>query len=253
MGRMSGKVVLITGTASGMGLAAIRLFCKEGAKVVAGYNQTPIPEEVFEEAQDEEGEIISTRLTVWNEENWVKAVNLTVERYGKIDVLINNAGSAITDANLLDATIEEWKTDLDTNLVGPALGIKHVVPVMQKNGGGSIINTSSSAAFKAEKEVPPTYSTAKAGLAALTRAAASDFAKDNIRVNTVIPGAIYTCRVQDKGITLEEMQQQYADKAPLPPHAGGPEEIAKAYLYLASDDSKFVTGTELVVDGGMSL
>ena len=253
MGRVSGKVVIITGAAAGMGLEAAKLFVREGAKVIAGYNRTPIPDEAFVAAEGQEGELISTRLTVWNEENWVKAVDLALDRYGRIDVLINNAGSSITDSDLLDATYEEWKTDVNTNLVGPALGIKHVVPAMKQNGGGSIINTSSSAAFTAELNVPPSYSTAKAGLAALSKYAAAQFAADNIRVNTVIPGAIYTCRVQDKGITLEQMQAEYAAKAPLPPHAGGPEEIANAYLYLASDESRFMTGAELVIDGGMSL
>ena len=253
MGRVSGKVVIITGSAAGMGREAIRLFCKEGAKVIAGYNRTPIPDWVFQEAEEQEGEIISCRLTVWNEENWVKAVDLALEHYGKIDVLINNAGSSITDANLLDATMEEWKTDLNTNLVGPALGMKHVVPVMQKNGGGCIINTSSSAAFSPELNVPPTYSTAKAGLASLTKYAAAEFAKDGIRVNTVIPGAIYTCRVEKKGVSLEQMQEEYKDRAPLAPHAGGPEQVAQAYLYLASDEASFITGTELTIDGGMSL
>ena len=253
MGRVSGKVVIITGAAAGMGLEAVKLFVREGAKVIAGYNRTPIPDEAFEAAEGQEGELISTRLTVWNEENWVKAVDLALDRYGKIDVLINNAGSSITDSDLLDTTYEEWKTDVNTNLVGPALGIKHVVPVMQQNGGGSIINTSSSAAFTAELNVPPSYSTAKAGLAALSKYAAAQFAPDNIRVNTVIPGAIFTCRVQNKGTTLEQMQAEYAAKAPLPPHAGGPQEIANAYLYLASDESRFMTGAELVIDGGMSL
>ena len=253
MGRVSGKVVIITGAAAGMGLEAVKLFVREGAKVIAGYNRTPIPDEAFEAAEGQEGELISTRLTVWNEENWVKAVDLALDRYGKIDVLINNAGSSITDSDLLDTTYEEWKTDVNTNLVGPALGIKHVVPVMQQNGGGSIINTSSSAAFTAELNVPPSYSTAKAGLAALTKYAAAQFAPDGIRVNTVVPGAIHTCRVEKKGVTLGQMQAEYKDKAPLPPHAAGPEQIANAYLYLASDESSFMTGAELVIDGGMHL
>ena len=251
MGRVSGKVVIITGAASGMGLSAAELFCREGAIVLAGVNRTPIPEAALAAAKEAEGDIVPVKLTVSKEEDWIAAVKFAEEHYGKIDVLINNAGSSVCKGNILAATVEEWQADLMTNLVGEALGMKHCIPVMQKNGGGSIINCSSSSAVSPDMGVPPTYCTAKAGVLLLTKHCAMEFAKDNIRINSIIPGAFYTGMIQKLGLTHEQMSAMYAEKAPLPPHAADPIEIANAYLYLASDESKFVTGAEIAVDGGM--
>lgn len=251
MGRVSGKVVIITGAASGMGLSAAKLFVEEGAKVVAGVNRTPIPQEAFDVAAASEGELVDCKLTISEEDDWIRAVAFTLETFGKIDVLINNAGATCTASNILDETPEEWTHDLQLNLMGPALGIKHVVPAMRENGGGSIINTSSSSGYSPDMGVPASYCAAKRGLEALTKHAAIEFAPDNIRVNTIIPGAFYTGMIEKLGITHEQMSAMYTEKAPLAPHAADPIEIANAYLYLASDESKFVTGAELAVDGGM--
>ena len=253
MGRLSGKIAIITGAASGMGLEAAKLFCQEGAVVIAGVNRSPIPQDVLDAAKDMEGDIVPQKLTVANESDWIAAVQFAVDNYGKIDILVNNAGASVCATNILSETAEEWQTDIMTNLIGPALGMKHVVPVMQKNGGGSIINTSSSSAFTPDMGVPASYCTAKAGLQSLTKHTAMEFAKDNIRVNSIIPGAFYTGMIQKLGLTHEQMSAMYVEKAPLPPHASDPIQIAYAYLYLASDESAFVTGAALAVDGGMTV
>lgn len=251
MGRLSGKVAIITGAASGMGLEAAKLFAKEGAKVVAGINRSPIPQEAFDEVAGYEGELVGCKLTNSIEEDWVAAVAFAVERFGRVDVLVNNAGATCTASSILDETPEEWAQDMAVNLIGPALGIKHVVPEMRKVGGGSIINCSSSSGYSPDMGVPASYCTAKRGLQSLTEHCAMEFARDNIRVNTVIPGAFYTGMIQKLGLTHEQMSAMYTEKAPLPPHASDPIQIAYAYLYLASDESAFVTGAEIAVDGGM--
>ena len=251
MGRVSGKVVIITGAASGMGLAAAKLFAKEGATVIAGINRSPIPQDALDEVAGCEGAIVGRKLTNSQEEDWIDVVDFAVENYGRIDVLINNAGASCTASNILEETVEEWTRDVTVNLIGPALGIKHVVPVMQRCGGGSIINCSSSSGFSPDMAVPASYCTAKRGLQSLTEHCAIEFAPDNIRVNTIIPGAFYTGMIQKLGLTHEQMSAMYVEKAPLPPHAGDPIQIAYAYLYLTSDESAFVTGASLAVDAGM--
>lgn len=255
MGRVSGKVVIITGAASGMGLAASMLFCQEGATVIAGYNRTPFPEDSLKKSLDMDGEIVPAKLTVSSEEDWKKTTAMAVEKFGKIDVLINNAGgySPKCSISILEATDKDWYDMLATNLVGPALGIKYVIPEMLKNNGGSIINTSSSSAYSPDMHCPSSYCAAKGGIHSLTKHIAMEYGKNNIRVNTIVPGTFYTGGIQKSGLTQEQMAALYVEKAPLPPHASDPINIAKGYLYLASDDSKFVTGAKIAIDGGMTI
>ena len=254
MGKLTGKVAIITGTASGMGYEAIKLFAAEGAKVIAGYNRKPIPQEALSYAEAQEGEIIPCKLTVSSEEDWKAAVELAVSKFGKVDILVNNAGGAGSfGKTILEETAADWIDTFSTNLMGEALGIKHCLPVMLENGGGSIINTSSSSAYSPDMGCPCSYATCKGGIHSLTKHIAIEFGKQNIRVNTVVPGAFYTGGIKGLGLTHEQMSGMYVDKAPLPPHAADPAEIAKTYLFLASDDSSFITGAELMVDGGMTI
>lgn len=167
-------------------------------------------------------------------------------------MLVNNAGIHMAKG-ILDAELDDWNKVMAINSTGVWLGMKTVIPYMQKNGGGSIINTSSIAAIVggiADAE-GAAYSASKGAVRALTKHVAQWFGKDNIRVNSVHPGPIYTGIAEKAGInSREEMGSNYEGKVTLPPYAGLPEDIANAYLYLASDESKFVTGLELVVDGG---
>lgn len=251
MGRLDGKVAIITGAASGMGLAGAQLFAKEGAKVVA----TDVAEALqarVDEINADGGDAIALKLDVSDEVSWKDVVAKAVEQYGTVNVLVNNAGIHMPKG-VLDAELDDWNKVMAINTTGVWLGMKHVIPHMQEAGGGSIINTSSIAGIVGG--VPDAggaaYSASKGAVRSLTKHVAQWFGKDNIRANSVHPGSIYTGMVEKAGIkSQEEMGSNYKDLVPLAPHAGEAMDIANAYLYLASDESKYVTGTEHVVDGG---
>ena len=253
MGRLDGKVAIITGAAGGMGLAAAQLFAREGAKVVATDIQLELMEKEVANIAANGGDAIAVKLDVANEEDWQKAVEAAAAQYGKIDILINNAGYG-TVGNILASTAAGWAKVLSINVTGVGLGIKAVIPHMQKNKGGSIINTSSTSALRPEITISAEYCASKGAVHALTKHIAAEYAKDQIRVNTVYPGAIFTPMVEAVGIPSQEVYSEgMKEKAPLPPHAGLPMDIAYAYLFLASDESKFITGVGIPVDAGMTL
>ncbi|MGG4143706.1 glucose 1-dehydrogenase [Paenibacillus algorifonticola] len=252
MGRLTGKIAIITGAASGMGLAGAQLFAKEGAKVVV----TDVVEDVLQtkvsEIVENGGDAIALKLDVSSPESWNAVVEATIAKYGKIDILVNNAGIHIAKG-ILEAELADWDKVMSINTSGVWLGMKAVIPHMQKNGRGSIVNTSSIAAIIGgiADAQGAAYSASKGAVRSLTKHAAQWFAKDNIRVNSVHPGAVFTGMVEKAGIKSQvEMGEHYKSLAPLHPHAGESLDIAYAYLYLASDESKFVTGVELPVDGG---
>ncbi|WP_249872609.1 SDR family NAD(P)-dependent oxidoreductase [Oceanobacillus saliphilus] len=251
MGRLDNKVVIITGAASGMGLAGAQLFAKEGAKVVAT-DVVDVLEERVQEIVNNGGDAIALKLDVSKQESWKEVVEKTIEKHGKVDVLVNNAGIHIAKG-ILEAELDDWNKVLAINTTGVWLGMKEVIPHMQKNGGGSIVNTSSIAAIVGGfgDGNGAAYSASKGAVRSLTKHAAQNFGEHNIRVNSVHPGAIYTGMVEAAGIhSQEEMGAIYEGRAALKPYAGEAMDIANAYLYLASDESKYVTGLELVVDGG---
>jgi len=251
MGRLSGKVAIITGAASGMGFAGAQVFAREGAKVVLTDISDQLEERVNEITADG-GDAIGIRLDVSSPESWQEAVDKTIDNYGKIDILVNNAGIHMAKG-ILEAELDDWNKVMAINTTGVWLGMKHVVPHMQKNGGGSIVNTSSIAAIQGGfgDAGGAAYSASKGAVRSLTKHVAQWFGEDNIRVNSVHPGAIYTGMVEATGInSQEEMGSNYEGRAALKPYAGEAMDIANAYLYLASDESKYVTGLELVVDGG---
>ncbi|MGH2318604.1 SDR family NAD(P)-dependent oxidoreductase [Planococcus sp. SE5232] len=252
MSRLDGKVAIITGAASGMGLAGAQLFAKEGAKIVATDVVTDALEEKVNEIKLNGGEAIALRLDVSQPDSWKEVIEKTIETYGKIDILVNNAGIHIAKG-ILEAEMDDWNKVMAINSTGVWLGMQAVIPHMQKNGGGSIVNTSSIAAILGGMGDGhgAAYSASKGAVRALTKHAAQWFGKDNIRVNSVHPGAIYTGMVEKAGIkSREEMGTNYEGRSALPPYAGEALDIANAYLYLASDESKYVTGLEMVVDGG---
>lgn len=252
MGRLDGKVAIITGAASGMGLAGAQLFVQEGAKVVA----TDVVMDKLEtniKAIDETGEnIIYLELDVSKPDHWKTIVDTTLEKFGKIDILINNAGIHHAKG-ILDETLDGWDKIMAINTTGVWLGMKAVIPHMQETGGGSIVNCSSIAAIIGGMGDGhgAAYSASKGAVRSLTKHAAQWFGEHNIRVNSVHPGAIYTGLAEQVGIkSQEEMGQHYEGRSALKPYAGESMDIAQAYLYLASDESKYVTAIELVVDGG---
>lgn len=184
--------------------------------------------------------------------DWTKIVNTTVEKSGKIDILINNAGIIPKEKQTLEeCDMEQWDRVMKINTTATWLGMKAVVPHMRKAGGGSIVNCSSLAAFLGSATAGSVaYAASKGAVAAMTKYAATHLAKDGIRVNSIHPGGVYTNIFELAGLTADEGKKLYGNFMPLPPHLGEPMDIANGYLYLASDESKFVTGIELVIDGG---
>jgi NAD(P)-dependent dehydrogenase (short-subunit alcohol dehydrogenase family) len=249
MDRLAGKVAIITGAASGMGLAAAQLFAREGAHVVA----TDVVADVLEkEVAEIQGDVIAVPLDVASAEGWAAVTEAAVGTFGGVDVLVNNAGIHLAKG-ILETSAEEWDRVMAINTTGVWLGMKAVIPLMQARGGGSIVNCSSIAGIIGGHADGhgAAYSASKGAVRSLTKHAAQWFAADGIRVNSVHPGAVFTGMAKAAGIQTREDMAQYDDgHTPLAPHAGEPMDIAYGYLYLASDEAKFVTGEELVIDGG---
>lgn len=249
MSRLNDKVAIITGAASGIGLSTLQLFASEGAKVVATDISEDALERAVESVKTQGGEIIARTLDVSSPDSWQHVVADVVAQWGTIDILVNNAGIAIAKG-ILEAELDDWNKVLAINATGTWLGMKNVIPIMQKAGHGSIVNVSSLAAIISGPADGggAAYSASKGAVRSLTKHAAQWFAKDSIRVNSVHPGPIYTNLMSNYGIT----EEQAADpiNVTLPPHIGESSDIGYGILYLASDEAKFVTGEELIIDGG---
>ena len=249
MSRLVGKVAIITGAASGMGLSALQLFTAEGARVLA----TDISEEALNQAVEEVtangGDAIARTHDVSSVEDWRRVVDDCLVEWGTVDILVNNAGIAMPKG-ILDAELEDWNRVMAINVTGPWLGMKSVIPAMRAAGRGSIVNVSSIAGIVggASDGGSAAYSASKGAVRSLTKHTAQWFAKDNIRVNSVHPGPVDTGMTRSYGLTRESLANP--ETVPLPPHAGEASDIAYGMLYLASDEAKFITGTELVIDGG---
>lgn len=240
MGRLQDKVTIITGGASGMGAAMAKLFAKEGAIVIAA----DINEENLKKIS-EENNVEGVKLDVTSDEGWKEALKKVADKHGRIDILINNAG--ITSTKLPDqVTAKDWELLHKINSFGPFLGIKNVSEYMKKAGKGAIVNTSSYTAIIGSGFNP--YSASKGSLRAIAKAAAVELAPHNIRVNTVFPGVIETPMTADLGEYKEAMDNLI--KATPMGRLGQPEEVANAILFLASDEASYISGGELVIDGG---
>lgn len=248
MGRLDGKVAIITGSASGMGKTEIFLFAEEGAKVVVTDVLEDSVKEVVSEVNTMGGEAIGFFHDVTSEKDWIRVVKRTIRQFEKIDILVNNAG-IVNAAPLLEDSVEQWKKTVDVNLTGTFLGMKHVVPKMMENKGGSIINISSIAGLSGGLG-GHSYSASKGAVRMLSKGAAIDYAKQNIRVNSVHPGFIETQMLTDL-TSNEEIMKMFREVTPLP-RFGNPDDVARSVLFLASDDSSYITGIELPVDGGYS-
>ena len=250
--RLSGKVAIVTGGASGIGAATCRLFAKEGAKgvVIADINEE-LGEEVADQIRKQGGDAFYIFLDVSDEQQWIDTVTTTVERYGQLDVTVNNAGMSTWESrkNVEDTTLEIWNRMHAVNVTGVFLGTKYSIPEMRKVGGGSIINISSIYGIVGSKG-GTSYHSAKGGVRTFTKATAIQYAAENIRANSIHPG------FADTGMTAELHAQpdEHARRISQTPigRMGTPEDMAWGCLYLASDESSFMTGIELPIDGGMT-
>ncbi|WP_418791588.1 SDR family NAD(P)-dependent oxidoreductase [Phosphitispora sp. TUW77] len=249
MGRLENKVAIITGAASGMGEAAAKLFAQEGAKVILTDIQEERLQEVVKEITSNGYEALGLVHDVSSEEAWGKVVAEGVKAFGKIDVLVNNAGIAQSGQPFEDITLEYWNKFMAVNLSSVFLSAKYVLPVMKENGGGSIINVSSIAGLTGGSGAGP-YTASKGAVRLFTKSIAIDYAKDNIRSNSIHPGYIET-PMSKAFFENENYLKYFKAKTPLP-YLGKAEDIANGMLFLASDESSFITGAELVIDGGYS-
>ncbi|HHV00860.1 MAG: SDR family NAD(P)-dependent oxidoreductase [Defluviitoga tunisiensis] len=245
-GRLNGKVAIITGAARGMGKVEAELFAKEGAKVVAADILEDEVKKVAEDIVKAGHQAIAFKLDVSKSEDWKKVVDKVVEKWGKVDVLVNNAGIFPT-SGIETATEEEWDRVMNINAKGQFLGIKYVLPAMKKAGKGSIINISSIAGLIGTG-MAVAYHASKGASRLLTKTVAAELAKYNIRVNSIHPGIIRTQMVQDF-LKDEETTKQALGTTVLGRPAE-PIEVAYGALFLASEESSYITGAELVIDGG---
>ena len=244
--RLAGKVALISGGARGMGAAEARLFAREGARVVIGDVLEADGHAVEAEIRAKGAECVFVRLDVTSETDWQLAVALTEERFGAVHVLVNNAGTVLSRVE--DTAAEAWDQVMAVNAKGVFLGTRAVIPAMRRAGGGSIVNISSQLGLVGMDNISPQYPASKGAVRLLTKVTALQYAKDRIRVNSVHPGPVITpmteARRRDKA-TYDLM----VSRIPMGRY-GEPDEIAYGVLYLASDESSWTTGSELVIDGG---
>jgi NAD(P)-dependent dehydrogenase (short-subunit alcohol dehydrogenase family) len=245
--RLQGKIALISGGARGMGAVEARLFAKEGAKVTIGDVLEDEGRKLEAEINTTGGEGLFVRLDVTQEADWQKAVEVTVNRFGRLDVLVNNAGVS-GRGRVEDTAVEEWDRVMDVNAKGVFLGTKVAIPAMRKGGGGSIINISSQLGLVGTDHSSPQYQASKGAVRLLTKATAIQYAKEGIRANSVHPGPIVTPMTEAARADPERYQLMLS-RVPLGCY-GQPEDVAYGVLYLASDESRWVTGSELVIDGG---
>ena len=246
--RLQGKVAIITGAARGQGAEEARMFAKEGAKVVLADVTDQEGTAVAAEIAEMGGDALYVHLDVTNEDEWDAAVQSVVASFGKLDILVNNAG-IWRRGHVLETSSDQWDDIMDVNAKGVFLGTKAAIPEMRKAGGGSVVNISSTAGLVGSK-TSAAYSASKGAVRIFTKSTAVQYAAEGIRANSIHPGPIDT----DMG---DQVWPDAASKSASVTRTalnrmGTPEDIAYGALYLASDESSFVTGSELVIDGGVT-
>ena len=245
--RLEGKVAFISGGGRGMGAVEARMFAGEGACVAIGDVLEEEGRKVVEQISEAGGRAIFLPLDVTSEAQWKSAIAATVSEFGKLDILVNNAG--VGAASMVeDTTVEEWDRVMDINAKGVFLGTKAAIPEMRRAGGGSIINISSQLGLVGMDISSPQYQASKGAVRLLTKSTAIQYAKEGIRANSVHPGPINTPMTERRRDNPEH-QRVMLSRIPLGRY-GESEEVAYGVLFLASDESSFMTGSELVIDGG---
>ena len=245
--RLAGKVALISGGARGIGAATARLFAQEGARVVVGDVLEPEGRALEAELSGRGGQAAFVSLDVTREPDWERAVAAAVTRFGKLDVLVNNAGIGGA-GRVEDTTLEEWHRVMEVNATGVFLGTRAAIPALRRAGGGAIVNISSQLGLVGMDDSSPQYQASKGAVRLLTKHTALQYAQEGIRANSVHPGPIVT-PMTEKRRADPAIRARMVSRIPLCRY-GEAEEIAYGVLYLASDESRFVTGSELVIDGG---
>jgi NAD(P)-dependent dehydrogenase (short-subunit alcohol dehydrogenase family) len=245
--RLAGKVAMVTGGASGMGRSEATIFAREGARVVVADLLEREGAETVDAIKANGGQARFLRLDVTSEADWRAAVDATVAGFGALHILVNNAGiSGTFDQDMLSTAA--WDSLMNVNAKGVFLGMKYAIPIMQKAGGGAIVNISSISGFVGQAGVHMAYNASKGAVRIMTKTAAVQFAKDGIRVNSVHPGFMPPMRTS-KTSADPEWRAKMLKAVPMK-REGRVEEVAHAVLFLASDEASYITGTELVVDGG---
>ena len=230
-----------------MGATEARMFAKEGAKVVFGDVRDDLGKQVEAEINESGGEAIYLSLDVTDASAWQSAVDTAVSRFGKLDILVNNAG-IVSNESRDDASVEEWDRVMNVNAKGVFLGTKAAIPAMREAGGGSIVNISSISGMIGQHGIHPGYNASKGAVRLLTKATAIQYANESIRANSVHPGPIAT-PMTEASRADPERRQRSMDSTPMGRY-GEPEDIAYGVMFLASDESSYMTGSELVIDGG---
>jgi NAD(P)-dependent dehydrogenase (short-subunit alcohol dehydrogenase family) len=256
--RLEGKVALITGAGSGIAKAAASLFAEEGARVVVAEIDRERGLATERMVEDAGGEALFVETDVTSEASARHAVAAAVERFGRLDVLYNCAGgSAAEDALVTEVDMAEWQRTMSLNLLGPILMCRHGIPRIVEAGGGAVVNMSSGAALRGASPAH-IYTAAKGGILSLTRALAGTFARNNVRVNAICAGRILTERITSRYGTPErqgpvvDLQDAAGRVKEYPFWVGSPEDIARIALFLASDESRMITGASIPADGGRS-
>ncbi|MDO9033730.1 MAG: glucose 1-dehydrogenase [Methanoregula sp.] len=255
-GRLEGKICIVTGSTSGIGRGIAELFAREGASVIIAARREDEGARVVKGITDNGNVASFFQLDVTNESSWQGIIDYTLKTYKRLDVLVNNAGIGFLKP-IVETTIPEWRNVMATNVESVFLGVKTAVPVMKLNGkrGGSIINISSNIVY-VPSAMNGAYCTSKGAVAAFSHVAAVELAKDNIRVNIVYPGFVNTAildvayqKAAETGRTKEELMAMFGESN-LVGRIGEPIDLAYPVLFLASDESGFVTGSDFVIDGG---
>ncbi len=257
MNRVAGKIALVTGAASGLGEASARLLAREGASVILTDMNDTAGERVLRDIQAEGGSGIYIHLDVANEDDWRAAMALVRQRFGQLNVAVNCAGTNIARSFPTETTLEDWRRLMSTNLDGVFLGTKHALAAMRDSNpvNGSIINISSVMGLVGLPDIAA-YNASKGGVRLYSKSVALSCAEQrlNVRVNTVHPGFIDTPLLRTAMARFDDAEQARKSYDALQPvgHLGQPQDIAYGVLYLASDESRFMTGAELVIDGGFT-